>query len=391
MSKLNELREKRNAALRSAQAILVQDTVSTEDRAKADTIFAEVDAMESQIAGLERVERFEQEMRAVPAVPRPQPGQSEASTDEQRAARRKAFETYVKRGQIVEGLETRDLTNGNNGALVPQDMYPVIIAAQKAVGGILGLVTTKRTSSGEPMKIPFLNDTANGLTLVGEQGPITEVDPAFTSVMTNVDELVVGKVTISWAQRQDSAFDVEGLIAKDLFGRRYARGMSADITNGNGSNIAGLLSITAGVTSAAPAAISYADLVALYGALDPAYEQNATWTMNSTTRAALMGVEDTLGRPIFIPNPSSGAFDQLFGRPVVLNQALPNIGAGAKAVQYGDFSSGYLIRQVGDLTVVNLDPLFAQNLSSGLMGYVRAGGVVTDAGTHPILTLTQHA
>jgi HK97 family phage major capsid protein len=105
-----------------------------------------------------------------------------------------------------------------------------------------------------------------------------------------------------------------------------------------------------------------------------------------------MGLKDTLGRPIFIPNPSSGVLDQLFGRPIVLNQQLPSAYvAGNTGILYGDFSEGYLLRTDGDLSIRRLDERFADSLEVGFIAYARVGGHSTDAGTHPILTLVTHA
>jgi HK97 family phage major capsid protein len=392
MSKLIEMRGKRNEAMRSAQAILLQDTVSKEDRSNADGIFAEVDAMEAQIEGLERVEKFEAEQRAIPAVPRPNPGQStERSDDEKRSANRKAMEAFIRRGVMTDALETRDLTTGSAGAVIAQAFYPSLIDAQKAFGGVANIVAKRVTDTGAPMKISLVNDTANGLTtLATEQTVPAETDPAFTGVMTSTDEVSTGIITVSWAELQDSQFDLDSFI-RTHFGIRYARGLAQLITQGNASNVAALNTATVGTTSAAPTSIGYTDLTALYGALDPAYEPNGTWVMNSTTRAALMGILSTTGQPIFIPNPQTGAFDVLFGRPVVLNQYLANVAATNVAVQYGDFSQGYLLRSAGEFSIVRLNERFADKLSTGFIGYARVGGVITDAGTHPILSLKQHA
>ena len=72
---------------------------------------------------------------------------------------------------------------------------------------------------------------------------------------------------------------------------------------------------------------------------------------NSATRAYLLGVKNTFGQPLFIPNPNGGAFDSLLGRPVVLNQAMPSIGVSTKTVIFGDLSQGYLFRNDGDLSI----------------------------------------
>jgi HK97 family phage major capsid protein len=105
-----------------------------------------------------------------------------------------------------------------------------------------------------------------------------------------------------------------------------------------------------------------------------------------------MGVVDTLGRPLFQPSPNAGAFDTLLGRPVVLNQYQPSIAATNKAVLFGDFSSGYTFRQVqGDLSILRLNERYADTGEVGFIGYARIGGFATNAGTHPIVALQQHA
>jgi HK97 family phage major capsid protein len=66
------------------------------------------------------------------------------------------------------------------------------------------------------------------------------------------------------------------------------------IAQDNSSNIAALTAVS-GATSGAPTLIVYQDLVNLYGSLDAAYIQNASWVMTSTTRASLMGLISTIG------------------------------------------------------------------------------------------------
>jgi HK97 family phage major capsid protein len=92
-------------------------------------------------------------------------------------------------------------------------------------------------------------------------------------------------------------------------------------------------------------------------------------------------------------SPNSGTLDQILGRPVVLNQALPSAGnnvsttASVTGILYGDFNQGYLLRTDGDLVIRRLDERFADTLETGFIAYARVGGASTDAGTHPIRTL----
>jgi HK97 family phage major capsid protein len=74
----------------------------------------------------------------------------------------------------------------------------------------------------------------------------------------------------------------------------------------------------------------------MYAKLDPAYLEDASFVMNSTTRAEILGLPDTLGRPLFVPSPNTDGLDRILGLPVVISQSHPNLAANAVgAVQLG--------------------------------------------------------
>jgi len=225
--------------------------------------------------------------------------------------------------------------------------------------------------------------------VLGEATAVTETDPTFSGVISSTDQCSTGVVKVTLAELQDSAFDIDSWL-RDAFGKRYWRGVSSMITSGSSTgNVQALTSgvpVVAGVAGAT-LEIPYANLIALYGALDPAYESTASWLMNSTTRAGMMGVLDGFGRPLFIPSPNVGAFDTLLGRPVVLNQFLPNVTANSKPLMFGDFKQGYTFRTVGDLQVIRLNERYIDTGEIGFIGFARIGGFTTDAGTHPLQIL----
>jgi HK97 family phage major capsid protein len=302
------------------------------------------------------------------------------------------------------GREQRDLTTSTGGYFVPQEFYPVLTQAEKAWGSILPELNTKKTDNGAPMKIAFSNDTGNLLMLDSEPSSMSEVEPGLSSLLLSTDALKTNIIKVTLAELQDSAFDLDAFI-RDIFGKRYYRGLTSLVTNGT---FAGSPSVAQNIESLLTAAydavttldttkpIQWADLVAIYGALDPAYGIDAIWSFNSKTRATLLGVTDTLGRPLYIPAPTVGTFDTLLGKRVVLNQYMENAASGtssnsgAVSVLYGDFKQGYLLREVKPgLAIVRLNERFMDTLEVGFLGYCRAGGISTDAGTHPIIALTQ--
>lgn len=402
---LKSLREQRNGLLAKMQTLATAESFDAEKRSQFDTMNGEVATLDADITRVEALDKYAAEQRSAQRPNRDQPGATiEPSVDEaeeRKVAEKRSFEKFIRTGVREARDITTAVTGANGGALVPQLFHNVLTDALKYFGPIATLVGQKRTTGGQPLKIALSNDTSNGLAIIGETVAPSETDPTYASQILSTDTVTPGLVKISLQELQDSAFDLEAWL-RTKFGQRYGRGLEATVTNGNGSNVASLVAsahaaVTAtGNTNKSGAdgsnSIGYADITAMYAALDPAYIANATWVMNSNTRGFLLGVTDTLGRPLFIANPASGGFDTLLGRPVVIDQALPNIGASAVGtVLFGDFQQGFLLRTDGDLEIVRLNERFMDQLEVGFMGYSRIGGISMDAGTHPIIKLTQSA
>jgi HK97 family phage major capsid protein len=425
MSKLIEMRQKRVQLIAEAQRIVLQDAVTTEDRAKFDQMMADVAVHEGDIKRLELVEKLDADSRSTERPPRPNPDGSDLATDPVHLkSERKAFEKYIRRGYshlneeerallerrdvtIVGGLPAPPGTGPSGATMIPQQFLTTMYDALKLIGNTVSIVGKKITNNnGAPIKVALANDTMNTLTtLTAEASVVAEQDPSFSGFVMQTDT-VATLVKVSRQELDDSYFNLETWL-RDKFALRYYRGLEYLITNGNGSNIVGLVPgavagshTTAGPTVGATAVSStgpvYDDFVALYAALDPAYLANANWLMSSLSRAFIMGQKDLYGRPLFIPNPNTGSLDMILGRPIVLNQALVAANAASpynpvNGVFFGDFAQGYLLRTDGDISILRLDERFADTLEVGFIGYARIGSAFTDAGTHPILALATPA
>jgi HK97 family phage major capsid protein len=399
-----DLQEKRLRLITEAQTIVQAEKVTTEDRAKFDTIMKDHDEVEQDILNIERVEKIQADLRSTKRPPRGEPGATGDGKDgpdaEKRALEARAFEKYIRFGkdaldpeERAAMREKRELTTANTGEVIPQQFLPTLIDAQKLIGNTVSIVGKKVTNNnGAPIKVAMSNDTGNTLTTVtGEGTGVTEQDPGFSGFIMSTDT-VATLVKVSRQELADSYFNLDNWL-KTKFGLRYYRGLEAMITAGNGSNVASIVTTaTLGATAAAAAGPVYDDFTACYGSLDAAYEGNASWLMSTTTRAYLLGLKDNYGRPFFVPNPNTGTLDYILGRPIVLNQALPsavNVSTTltATGILYGDFAEGYLLRTDGDISILRLDERYADTLEVGFIGYARVGGAATDAGTHPIRTL----
>jgi HK97 family phage major capsid protein len=381
-----ELREKRSKLMFDAHAIMSGAEVTAEQRSNVDRMLADANQLK---ADAERMDVLEAETRSNRTVPRGNPGASDAtdtrSADERRSATSKALRTYLTTGVV----EKRDLTVASNGGV----MIPVGVSdpkiALKSAGGVYDLVYKLRTDTGEAIKVPFLNDTAQGFVL--NSAGITTTDPSTSGVTISIDDIRMNPILLENSLIQDAAFDLVGFVEKAAYSR-YQRTMSNWITGGNSSNVAGLTSITAGITGATTLVLKYADLSNLKNSLDPAYQPSSVWTMNTATLGLVEQIVDTNGRPIFLnytDGGASGFSGSLLGFPVKINPYQPSIGVGNAFIQFGSFDQGYTLREVNPgIVLKQSDQRWVELNRLGVTAFARVGGAVTDAGTHPIVTLT---
>jgi HK97 family phage major capsid protein len=395
------LKEQKTKLLLDAQKLVAKKDVTTEERATAQAMLADVDLIEQTIAVEERVAKDAAEQRSAGRPPRSQPGEGTV-TDEARSAEKAAFIDYLKYGKRDTSIlrEQRDLSTGNAGVVIAQDFLGTLIESQKAWGTLTVAVGQKKTQNGEPLRIPQANDVSQLSTVIGESTTgspvvVSEADPTFTGFINNVSFMSTGEIKISLAELEDSYFDLDSWI-RNAFGKRVARGLSAAIVTGTSdTNFQSIITTAAtGVTSAAPATLGYLDFVGMYSKLDPAWTQTSSWVFNSTTRGLLLGILDSFGRPLFVPSVNTDSLDTILSRPVVVSQSHPNVAAGVVgAVQFGSLTDAYILRTAGDLSILRLNERYADTGQVAFIGYHRNSGfsIAVPGSPAPLLNLTQHA
>jgi len=384
MATIAELRTSRTKLLLDAQKIVTKKDVTKEERTTAQKMIADADLLEEQIALEERIAKVQSDERSTSRIPRGQPGEN--ITAETREKDSKNFVHYMRTGEI------RDLNVGSTGTpLVPTGFSDTLTEAAKLWGQLAVSVKQMKTATGEPMRIPLANDTANAFTLLGEAVAVSEVDPTLTGLTSQVDKIQSGIVKVSKELLADSAFDLDSWLRGE-FAKRYWRGVSAAITNGTSTgNVAAIGTVAvAGITTASPTAIAYGEIAEMYGTLEAAYIPSASWVMSSTTRAYFLGVVDGFGRPLYVPNANSDNLDKILGIPVVINQYAPSIAATTVPIMLGSLTDAYTLRSVGEIEVMRLNERYSDTYEVGFQAFTRVSGFGTDAGTHPLIKLTMH-
>ena len=152
----------------------------------------------------------------------------------------------------------------------------------------------------------------------------------------NVESWLAGSVQREFARQEGSAF-----ISGD--GTNKPRGLLTYVTGGasDGEHPGGNLGE---FNSTSATDIPDTDtLVDFKYELTAPYRQNATWLMNSGSAQIISKFKDADGRYIWTEALTEGAPSRLLGRPVVIDENMPDIAADAYPIAFGDFGAGYLI------------------------------------------------
>ena len=307
---------------------------------------------------------------------------------------RKAFADYILNGASGISPESRatieqraGIAGLAGGVTIPTALASEIEIALKTYGGMFEAGTIINTSHGGDLIMPTINDTSAKATIVSEYDQSTKRAPSFGSVTLKAYTYRTPIIPVSQTLIQDSAFNLDAVLTS-LLGDSFSRGVNEQLTTGDGTGKpTGIVTAaTACTTQAAATSIKLDDIIDLIKSVNSAYARNGKFMFNRNTLWELAKIKDQTGRYIWQDSARDGTPATLFGKQYILNDDMADIGAGNASVLFGDLSK-YKIRMVKSFSVVRLNELLAEYLSSGLFGFARVDGNLLDAGTHPVKKL----
>lgn len=392
---LKELLEKRGAIEGDMTAIvtsaetrnekdLTDDEVKSlaEKRKELDKVNEQIRAMEA----LEEADKRKAEERAKAAQTKAEPAKDDAEL--------RAFANYLKTGAISE--ETRTvLTTENSAVMIPKDISQQIILGLQGAFEMLGKVDLRITPHAKTFVEPILS---GGMTLkritvgsANDEGAAT-----FEGIEIKAYDYRLPVIPISLTLLDGSDADIQGAIVA-LLTEHIARGLT-DLATSTGTTSDGISAIVpkaVTVTAASATAITYGDLVDVLAKVKAPHNGQgvASWMMNSATRAALMKVLDGNNRPIFLESTREGEPDRILGRPVVINDNMPDIGAGRTPIIFGDLHR-YVLRIVQGVKIrTYMEEKYYKDNCIGVQAFVTADGkLIAKSGVYePIAGLKMKA
>lgn len=291
---------------------------------------------------------------------------------------------------------TMSTTTGSEGGFTVQtDVATAVLNALKAFGGMRSVATVMRTEKGNAMSFPTSDGTSEVGEIIAENTTATAADPVFGTKSLPVFKYSSKIAAVPFELLQDSSVDIEAFVQARLV-TRLGRITNTHFTTGDGSaKPTGVIQaagtgVTAANSTSQVTSIIYDSVINLIHSVDPAYRAlgNCKFMMNDASVKVLRQIKDTAGRPIFVPGydgthgnmPAHSAPDTLCGYPIVINQDVAVMAAGAKSIAFGDLSF-YYIRDAMDISMFRFtDSAYTKLGQVGFLAWMRSGGNLIDVG-----------
>jgi HK97 family phage major capsid protein len=337
--KVKGLIEKRNAALDELDVIA--QTVETEVRGLSAEEDARVVALQEEVRSLDKAIEFA-ESRASEQVEVIEENKEERSMEKDLNYEVRAVEQFLRK---QDGEEYRAVTAGATpGSLtVPTHLSQLIVEKLFEVAQIFSRARSFTPVTGvlEVLREQTLGDAG----FVGEMTNIATSD--FTMDKVTLRQKRAGTaIELSQHLINDSGIDIVNY-AINILSRRLAMTLDRNVLVGTGdatNQFEGMIGHAdiGNVETAAVGAIGTDDLVDLYNSLHPEYQANGVFVMSRGTFNTVVKLKDGDNNYFLIRDISAaGAGYRLFGLPVLIIDAMPDIDAGKQAILFADFNNAY--------------------------------------------------
>ena len=303
-----------------------------------------------------------------------------------------AFGAFVRSGAVVEMKAFSGVSGDAGGYALPKEIDAVIDATLKAASPIRSIANVVSVGSAGYRKLVTTGGTPSGW--AAENGARTETaTPTFVEIAPPMGELYANP-SATQAMLDDAHFDVEEWLAGEI-AAEFAKAEGAAFVGGNGTNRPkGFLTQPTAATGdgvrafgtlqhvASGAAGDFGSnpqerLIDLVQALRAPYRQGASFVMNAATLARIRKFKTSDGAFVWQPSLAAGQPATLLGYPVVEAEDMPDIGANALAIAFGNFRAGYLIAERQE-TVILRDP-YSNKPFVNFYATKRVGGCVSNS------------
>lgn len=337
--------------------------LTEQESTRFDEIKSEIAGLDKTIAALDEARSFD---KKVPAKQAEQRTQEEAET--------RAFDNYI-RGVIEERADV-NLTVGANGAVIPSSIANKIIQKVYDISPIYQLAT--RYNVGGTLSIPYYNESAGTIEMAyaDEFVELESTSGKFGSI--ELKGFLAGALSkVSKSLVNNSQFDLVSFVVGKM-AESIAKWIENQLLNGTPNKVTGLSTVTQSVTAAATEVVTADELIDVQEEVPDAFQGNAIWIMNKTTRKAIRKLKDGQGNYLLNKDATARWGYTLLGKDVYTSDNMPGMEAGKTAIFYGDMS-GLAVKLAENVSIEILREKYSTQHAIGVVGWIEIDAKVENA------------
>lgn len=263
-------------------------------------------------------------------------------------------------------------TDNEGGYAVPDDFYNRIVEQRQELSFVRKAPVTRLVTNHDRILIPTEATAGTKLVVTAEEAAYNENEPVFGQVALTIHKFTK-MIKVSEEMLDGDAVGLEAYIAS-VVARASAASENYYCSIGTGTGMPqGIVAgaTASGITTAAAAAITAAELISAMGTVESPYHNSSSgFLMKGATKFYLQGL--TGNNFQFINTPAGGDF---MGYPAYIAPDMDAITNDGKAVVFGDFSM-YAFAEREGVTLSRNPYLYQADGQVGLFVKQRFGGAV---------------
>ena len=389
---MKELMEKKNDLITRAEDVL--NLAKAEKRelteAEAEELAEIRDNVKKIVETLKLEDDFrELEEKEVKKDDVPQEGDKEEEmtkeeiTKETEIEEKRAVENYLRGMVVNERAGELSPASNSGGKLIPTTIVNYVIRKVYDICPILE--KSQKFNVKGKLDVPYYPADSNKINVAyqSEFSPLASSSGAFDTV--ELSGFLAGCLTkVSRSLINNMQFDIVGFVVDEM---AYAikRFIEHELLVGTSNKVTGLSTLTNGITTASASAITADEVVKLHDKVKDDFQNNAIWIMSPATRTALRTLKSQTGYYLLNDDVSTPFGSSLLGKPVYVSDNMPDIGAGARAIYYGDMK-GLATKFAEEINIEVLRERYADEHAVGVVGWFEFDSKVIDEQQIAVLT-----
>ena len=366
---IKTLTEQRNDKVTELQAIV--NKAKLETRAMTEEEKTQFETLEKEIKGIDDTIAAETRARGLEII---EETKEDKKKDTKAELEERAFENYIR--GVVEERADKNLTAGDNGAVIPSSIANKIIKKVYDMSPIYQLAT--RYNVGGTLNIPYYDESAQSITMAyaTEFTELESTSGKFASI--ELKGFLAGVLTkVSKSLINNSQFAIVPFVVNAM-AESIHRWVEGELLKGTTDKVAGLSTGTQAITSASSTAITADELIDVQESIPDVYQGQAIWIMNKSTRTAIRKLKDGQGNYLLNKDVTAKWGYTLLGKDVYTSDNMSAMEAGKTAIYYGDMS-GLAVKLSEDINIEVLREKFATQHAIGVVGWIELDSKVENA------------